>query len=75
MPTSPHIPHLLLLLIIALPTLTLAQLCTFTDGNGNSYDFSSLSKDQHWEVKEQSTDSGLFSVAYVFNFCNNIPKC
>ena len=52
------------------------QNCHWTDDKNNEYDLSGLKKGESWKVKDMNGDSGLFSMDYLFSFCENTSvKC
>jgi hypothetical protein len=57
-----------IIFLLLLLTLTYQQVTNFKNVDGHNYDFSRLAKSPYWEVKEETPDSGLFTIAYVFNF-------
>ena len=44
--------------------------CHHTNSLGHEYDLNPLKKPQFWKVKDTNGDSGIFSMDYIFNFCN-----
>ena len=43
--------------------------CTFIDEAGEKYDLNHIKHDTYWKIKDESGDSGVFVMDYIFNFC------
>jgi hypothetical protein len=46
------------------------ETCKYSDDKGNAWDLTSLKQSEFWKVKDNSGDSGVFSMDYIFNFCD-----
>ena len=44
--------------------------CTWTDENGYNYNLKPLDKEGGWQVKDETSGMGMFSMVYIFNFCD-----
>lgn len=44
--------------------------CTWTDDHGSLYNLKPLDRGDAWQLKDAESGMGMFSMVYVFNFCD-----
>lgn len=50
--------------------------CSWTDETGYTYNLKDLDKEGGWQLKDETSGMGMFSMVYIFNFCDFKPiKC
>lgn len=50
--------------------------CTWVDSNGYVYNLQKLDKPGGWQLKDETSGMGMFSMVYIFNFCDfSAIKC
>lgn len=50
--------------------------CQWTDHTGHTYHLDKLDKPEGWQIKDEQSGMGMFSMVYIFNFCDfHSVKC
>ncbi|KAM3142622.1 hypothetical protein pb186bvf_005281 [Paramecium bursaria] len=50
--------------------------CIWQDDTGYTYDLTKLDKPGGWQIKDDQSGMGMFSMVYIFNFCDfHAIKC
>ena len=62
--------HNMLILLLVEIALGVGQSCKWTDQEGTSYDLARLDQPGGWQIHDEESDVGLFSMVYIFNFCD-----
>ncbi|CAD8139995.1 unnamed protein product [Paramecium octaurelia] len=68
--------NLTITILVFLIGIASCQQCTWTDESGYTYNLKSLDKPEGWQLKDETSGMGMFSMVYIFNFCDFKPiKC